>query len=67
MLQIVQFLNGRYGLQNTMTGIVLRKKSGKLRSWRTMRGAEKGRDRLVRQINKTLHKLSERQHRMNHV
>lgn len=54
MLEVVQFENGKYGLQNTWTGIVIDKE------FRTIRGALRHRRRNTKRLNKTIHNLTSR-------
>ncbi len=54
MLDIVQFVNGRYGLQNTMTGIVV---DGE---WRTIWGAHRARRKKQKSLLKTINRLNKR-------
>ena len=51
MLDIVQFENGRYGIQNSMTGIVLP------HQYRWVRSAVRKRNRITRHFNKTFSKI----------
>lgn len=52
MLEIVQFTNGRYGLRNTWTGIVLP------HEFRTIKGAQKKRSKLSKRLTKTFASLN---------
>lgn len=51
MLEIVQFENGRYGLRNTWTGIVVDKE------WRTKWGAARAIRKRTRSLSNTINKL----------
>lgn len=54
MLEIVQFENGRYGLQNTWTGIIVDKE------WRTVFFANRARRKRTNSLAKTIRGLSKR-------
>ncbi len=54
MLQIVQFTNGKYGLQNQFTGIVIEKE------FRTIRGAQRYIRRANRRLRKALARVNKR-------
>jgi hypothetical protein len=54
MLEIVQFENGRYGLRNTWTGIVVD------REWRTLWGANRARHKRTNNLMKTMSRLNKR-------
>lgn len=50
MLEIVQFENGRYGLQNTWTGIVVDREFRTI--WGARRSLRKRTNKLARAINR---------------
>jgi hypothetical protein len=56
MLQAVRFYNGRYGIQNTWTGILLTDKNGKVLEFRKSRKAV----RRIYKLNNELSKVIER-------
>ena len=58
MLNIIQFENGRFGLQNAWTGIILTKK-GKVRSYRSIKRASRASNRIMRELQKTVQKVTD--------
>lgn len=54
MLEIVQFENGRYGLQNSWTGIVID------REWRTAYFANRARQKRSNKLTKAMRRLNKR-------
>lgn len=54
MLEIVQFENGRYGLQNSWTGIVID------REWRTVWGVNRARRKRSNNLMQTILRLNKR-------
>lgn len=58
MLDVVQFIGGRYGIRNSMTGIILHKNNGAPRMYRTVGGAKRARKRISRRLNKTMYSLA---------
>ncbi len=58
MLEIVLFDNGRYGIRNAWTGIILTKRNGEARSYRTPQRAVKGAERIERKMSRAIRSLS---------
>jgi len=54
MLEVVKFRNGRYGLRNTVTGIVLKHEDGTVRQYKRPRGAMRGLRRIERLFYRNL-------------
>jgi hypothetical protein len=54
MLEVVKFANGRYGLRNTWTGLVLKHSDGTVRQYRKPRGALRGLSRLERGFSRSI-------------
>lgn len=54
MLRIIQFSNGRYGLQNDWTGIVIDKQ------YRTLWGVKRARNKRNRGLNKVITRIQKK-------
>jgi len=57
MLQIVEFEDGRYGVQNLWTGLILTNGNGKIRKFRTKWGATRLAYRRERKLAQTIRRL----------
>lgn len=54
MLEVVRFDNGRYGIRNTWTGVILTTDEGKIRAYRSKRRAFRVAGRLERGLLRTM-------------